>query len=288
MRRPNYWRKTESLHAKWCQNNVEADTKEEFLCVCCCFRKRKQMEWRRAMGKWILITGASGGIGQAIAKQLAKEGYSLYLHFHQNQGAIEGLLLELEQYGGEYFPIQADLKQPDAYNKIVENIFTLDGIVHASGISTYGLFTDMKDEEMKDLWNVHVHSLMCMARELLPKMLSKQNGNIIVITSIWGQVGAAMEVAYSTVKGAQISFVKALSKELAYNGIRVNAVAPGAIETNMLHTFSPEELQLIEDEIPMGRLGRPKEVAESVAFLLSEKSSYMTGQVLSLNGGWHM
>ncbi len=246
------------------------------------------MEWRQVMGKWILITGASGGIGQAIAKQLAEEGYSLYLHFHQNQRAIEELLSELAEYGGEYYPIQADLKQPDAYKKIVENIFTIDGIVHGSGISTYGLFTDVKDNEMKDLWNVHVHSLMCMTRELLPKMLSKQSGNIIVITSIWGQVGAAMEVAYSAVKGAQISFVKALSKELAYNNIRVNAVAPGAIETNMLQSFSPEEMQMMEEEIPMGRLGRPKEVAESVAFLLSQKSSYMTGQVLSLNGGWHM
>ncbi|CAI9390737.1 MULTISPECIES: elongation factor P 5-aminopentanone reductase [Bacillaceae] len=240
------------------------------------------------MGKWILVTGASGGIGQAIAKQLAEEGYSLYLHFHQNKPAMDKLLAALSGYGGEYVPIQADLKQPDAYKKMVGNIFTIDGIVHASGISTYGLFTDLQDKEMMDLWSVHVHSMMCITRELLPKMLSKQSGNIIVITSIWGQVGAAMEVAYSAVKGAQISFVKALSKELAYNGIRVNAVAPGAIETNMLQSFSSEEMQIIEEEIPMGRVGRPKEVAESISFLLSEKSSYMTGQVLSLNGGWHM
>ncbi|MGN8842157.1 elongation factor P 5-aminopentanone reductase [Niallia sp. Sow4_A1] len=240
------------------------------------------------MGQWILVTGASGGIGQAIAKQLAEEGYSLYLHFHQNQPAMDKLLAALSGYGGEYVPIRADLKQPDAYKKMVGNIFTIDGIVHASGISTYGLFTDLQDKEMMDLWSVHVQSMMCITRELLPKMLSKQSGNIIVITSIWGQVGAAMEVAYSAVKGAQISFVKALSKELAYNGIRVNAVAPGAIETNMLQSFSPEEMQIIEEEIPMGRVGRPKEVAECISFLLSEKSSYMTGQVLSLNGGWHM
>ncbi|EOR26243.1 SDR family oxidoreductase [Cytobacillus oceanisediminis] len=240
------------------------------------------------MGKWILITGASGGIGQAIAKQLAKEGYSLYLHYHQNETAIKQLLESLSAYDGEYLPIQADLQQENDYKKIVENIFTIDGIIHASGISTYGLFTDLKEEEMKALWNIHVHSLMCITKAILPKMLSRQSGNIIVITSIWGQVGAAMEVAYSAVKGAQISFVKALSKELAYNGIRVNAVAPGAIKTNMLHTFSPEEMQLITEEIPMGRLGSPREVAESVAFLLSEKSSYMTGQILSLNGGWYV
>lgn len=240
------------------------------------------------MGKWILITGASGGIGQAIAKQLAKEGYSLYLHYYQNETAIKQLLESLSAYDGEYLPIQADLQQENDYKKIVQNIFTIDGIIHASGISTYGLFTDLKEEEMKALWNIHVHSLMCITKAILPKMLSRQSGNIIVITSIWGQVGAAMEVAYSAVKGAQISFVKALSKELAYNGIRVNAVAPGAIKTNMLHTFSPEEMQLITEEIPMGRLGSPREVAESVAFLLSEKSSYMTGQILSLNGGWYV
>lgn len=240
------------------------------------------------MGKRILITGASGGIGQAIAKLLAKKGYSLYLHYHQNKEAIKQLIEEIEVYGGEYLAIQANLSEKKGYKAILENVFSIDGIIHASGISTYGLFVDTHDQEWEELWNIHVHSMMGLTRDLVPKMLTKQQGSIIVISSIWGQIGSAMEVAYSTVKGAQIAFVKALSKELAYNGIRVNAIAPGAIETTMLQTFTEEDKQLIMEEIPMGRLGQPMEIAESVLFLLSDKSSYMTGQVMSLNGGWNV
>jgi 3-oxoacyl-[acyl-carrier protein] reductase len=126
-----------------------------------------------------------------------------------------------------------------------------------------------------------------LTKELLPKFLVKGSGNIVVITSIWGQTGAACEVAYSTAKGAQIAFVKALSKEVALNGIRVNAIAPGAVATPMMDGFTQEEVDQIAYEIPMGRLGQPDEIARSVAFLLSDESSYMTGQVLALNGGWY-
>ncbi|WP_445487536.1 elongation factor P 5-aminopentanone reductase [Niallia sp. 03133] len=238
------------------------------------------------MGKHILITGATGGIGLAVARLLAEKGYSLYLHYFQNEQAMEALVKELQPFGGEYMPIKADLRKRDAYKKITESVFSIDGIVHSSGIESYGLFTDLKDSELDDLWNIHVSSLMCITRELLPKLRSKQSGNIVVISSIWGQIGASMEVAYSTVKGAQISFVKALSKELALNGIRVNAIAPGAVDTGMLNRFGLEEKESIKEEIPMGRLCYPHEVAESVLFLLSNASSYITGQVLAVNGGW--
>jgi 3-oxoacyl-[acyl-carrier protein] reductase len=127
-----------------------------------------------------------------------------------------------------------------------------------------------------------------ITKELLPKFLSKGFGNIIVITSIWGQTGAACEVAYSTVKGAQIAFVKSLSKEVALNGIRVNGIAPGAIKTPMMGGFTKEDIELIEDDIPMGRLGSPAEIAKGVLFLLSEESSYITGQILGINGGWYI
>lgn len=240
------------------------------------------------MGKHILITGATGGIGQAVARLLAKEGYSLYLHYNQNKEEMTKLLEELNQYGNDYFPIQADLKDPASYQNIIKEIFSLDGIIHTSGISVYGLFSELEDQELADLWNIHVSSIMCLSRDLLPKFLAKQKGNIIIISSIWGQIGASMEVAYSTVKGAQLSFVKALSKEVALNGIRVNAVAPGAVDTKMLHNFSEEEIEWIKDEIPMGRFGIPEEIAQSVHFLLSDQSSYITGQVLSINGGWHV
>jgi len=240
------------------------------------------------MGKHILITGSTGEIGTAIAKLLASKGYSLYLHYNQNEDSIRTLLDEIASFGQEYIPIKADLSMRDGYKQVTNSIFSLDGIVYASGISIYGMLSDTDDEMIDQLWNLHVASLMSVSRELLPKMTQKQAGNIVAVSSIWGQIGASMEVAYSTVKGAQISFIKALSKEVARNGIRVNAVAPGAINTKMLGMFTAEEKEGMAEEIPMGRLGKADEVAQSVLFLLSDDSSYLTGQVLSPNGGWHV
>jgi len=239
------------------------------------------------MKKFVLITGASGGIGRAIAVKLAEEGYSLYLHYHKNKKAIELLLSELQSYGGEYIPIQADLSSNNGYKKMAKNIFSIDAIIHNSGTSYSGLFSDLKDEELENLMNLHVKTPLLLTRELLPKLLVKREGNIVVISSIWGQTGAACEVAYSAVKGAQIAFVKALGKELAFNGVRVNAVAPGAVQTRMMEGYSYEELEEIKNEIPMGRLASPENIADSVLFLLSDKASYITGQVLAVNGGWY-
>ncbi|MDE3838584.1 3-oxoacyl-ACP reductase [Bacillus methanolicus] len=239
------------------------------------------------MKKYALITGASGGIGRAIAWKLAEEGYSLYLHYNRNKKAILELLQKLEVFQGEFIPIQADLSQLDGYKKITSNVFTLDAIIHNSGISQYGMLIDLDEKEAQDLIQVHLTTPLLLTKELLPKMTAKKHGNIIVISSIWGQTGASCEVAYSTVKGAQIAFVKALSKEVALNGIRVNAIAPGAIETAMLNDFSEEDLQAMKEDIPLGRFGTPMDVANSVSFLLSDKASYITGQVLSVNGGWY-
>ncbi|MDP4083101.1 MAG: SDR family oxidoreductase [Bacillota bacterium] len=238
------------------------------------------------MSKYILITGASGGIGKAIAIKLASEGYHLYLHFHQNEEAIKSLFEMLKSYGGEYIPIRADLSKPEGYKSVVENIFSLDGIVHCSGNSFYGLLTDLEQREAESLMQVHVISPLMLTKELLPKLTNKKS-NIIVITSIWGQTGASCEVAYSTAKGAQISFVKALSKEVALSGIRVNAIAPGVVDTPMMARFNNQDLEDLKNEIPMGRMGLPEEIAESVFFLLSDKASYITGHILAINGGWY-
>jgi 3-oxoacyl-[acyl-carrier protein] reductase len=240
------------------------------------------------MKKFILITGASGAIGQAIALKLAKRGYSLYLHYNQNREGIEELLHNLEAFGGEYFPIKADLSLPYGYQQLASMIFSLDGIVHNAGHSLYGLLQDLTEEDTAKLLQVSVATPLQLTKALLPKLITKKAGAIIVVSSIWGQTGAAFEVAYSTVKGAQISFAKALSKELAPSGIRVNAVAPGAVETPMLSGFSPDELSAVKDEIPLSRLGTPRDIANGVAFLLSEESSYITGHVLAINGGWYM
>ncbi|WP_462409950.1 elongation factor P 5-aminopentanone reductase [Neobacillus sp. Marseille-QA0830] len=240
------------------------------------------------MKKYALITGASGGIGQAVAVKLAENGYNLYLHYNRNREAMNDLMERLGMFGGEYLPIHADLSKPEGYKSLASQIFSLDAIIHCGGMGKYGLLMDLELDEAVDLLNVHVLTPLMLTKELLPKLISKKCGNIVVITSIWGQTGASCEVAYSAAKGAQISFVKALSKEVALNGIRVNAIAPGAIDTKMLEGFTEEDLERIAYEIPMGRLGQPEEIAKGVAFLLSEESSYMTGQVLAINGGWYM
>jgi 3-oxoacyl-[acyl-carrier protein] reductase len=239
------------------------------------------------MKKYILITGASGGIGRAVALELASLGYNLYLHYNKNTEAINKLMEKLKSYNGEYIPIAADLSVHDGYKIVSSQIFSLDGIIHCGGTSHYGLFIDLKEEETSSLLHLHVFSPLMLTKELLPKLISKRSGSIVVVTSIWGQTGAACEVAYSTVKGAQISFVKSLSKELALSGIRVNGVAPGAINTSMMASFTKEDIGIIQDDIPMGRLGNPEEVAKGAAFLLSDDASYITGQILGINGGWY-
>ncbi|MBB6444206.1 elongation factor P 5-aminopentanone reductase [Bacillus benzoevorans] len=239
------------------------------------------------MKKFALITGASGGIGRAIAEKLAAEGYSLYLHYHENEAAIMELLAVLKGYQGEYIPIQADLSSPDGYKRIADNIFSIDAIIHNSGISHYSLLVDTDNETIEKMMALHVTSPIYLTKELLPKMLRQQRGNILFITSIWGQTGSACEVVYSTVKGAQIAFIKSLAKELAMNGIRVNGIAPGAVNTSMMADFSEEELDMIKSGIPMGRMAEPVDVAESVSFLLNDKAGYITGHILNVNGGWY-
>ncbi|CAM3706485.1 elongation factor P 5-aminopentanone reductase [Mesobacillus zeae] len=240
------------------------------------------------MKHFALITGASGGIGKCIATKLAEKGYSLYLHYNKNGKAVDGLLKELEKLGGEYIPVQADLASKDGYKVLASQVFDLDAIIHNAGHSVSGLLEDLDEDEAEKLIQVHVTSPLLLTKLLVPKLIRKKSGAIVTVSSIWGETGASCEIAYSMVKGAQISFVKALSKELAPSGIRVNAVAPGAVSTSMMAGFSLEELSQISEDIPLGRLGLPEEVADGVEFLLSNRASYITGHILSINGGWHM
>jgi 3-oxoacyl-[acyl-carrier protein] reductase len=239
------------------------------------------------MKKYALITGASGGIGTAIVKKLINDGYYIYVHYHQNEIAVNELIKSDEKYSRMLFPIQADLTNQNGVQDLLNQIkMPIDLLVLNSGISYYGLITDMSDQEIEQMVSLHITSPFRLTQKLIPAMVKKREGNIIVISSIWGIVGASCEVLYSMVKGGQNSFVKALAKELAPSNIRVNAIAPGAIKTKMLSNFSEEELRALEEEIPLGRLGNPEEIAQTVSFLASNNASYITGQVISVNGGW--
>lgn len=239
------------------------------------------------MNKYVLITGASGGIGTSTAIEMAKSGWNLYLHYNRNKASIEKLLKKLEQYNVEMIPIQADLSTEAGISKLLSSIFHIDAICYVSGISHYGLFIDTDDEILEKMWRIHVYAPLKIIKCLLPKLMKNPFSHVVLVSSIWGQTGGSCEVEYSTVKGAQISFVKALSKEVARNGVRINAVAPGAVDTQMMSSFTEEDQNILKEEIPIGRFAQPEEIADTIHFLLSEKASYITGQVLAVNGGWY-
>jgi len=241
------------------------------------------------MEKYALIVGASGGIGSSIAEKISKDGYHVILHYHKNKDLIEQLQKKLDMSTKSKCQIvQADLSHQNGVNELVNQInVNISSIVYVSGQSTVGLVTDLTSEEIDQMTQLHIKSLIQLNNYYLPEMVRRKEGNIIVISSIWGQIGASCEVLYSTTKGAQNAYVMALAKEVAPSNIRVNAVAPGAIETKMLNYFSEEDRKALSDDIPIGRLGTPNEVANTVSFLLSDYSSYITGQILGVNGGWH-
>ncbi|KOR94902.1 elongation factor P 5-aminopentanone reductase [Geobacillus stearothermophilus] len=236
--------------------------------------------------RYALITGASSAIGQSIARELAQGGYGLFLHYYRRRAPIEALQAELT--GVHTVPVEADLSMPGGVDQLLSHLDRpIDAIIYNSGATYYGLLTDMNDELIERMVRLHVTSPAQLVKKLLPPMISKKRGQIVFISSIWGLCGASCEAVYSMTKGGQNAFAKALAKELAPSGIRVNAVAPGAIATDMLRPFSEEELAALADEIPAGRLGTPEEVAKTVAFLLSDAASYITGQIISVNGGWY-
>ncbi len=236
------------------------------------------------MRKFALVTGASGDIGFATALELVHCGYTVYAHYNENELAIDQLIASCPT--GTIHKLHANLEEPAGFLKIIAGIDQLDAIVLASGTSVYGLVSEIPRHEVERFVYHQINAFYQLVQLLLPKLIAKKSGNIVAITSVWGEVGASCEVLYSMVKGGQNAFVKALSKEVAPSGIRVNAVAPGAISTKMLAGFTPEELEQLVDEIPLKRLGMPAEVAKAVSFLLSDQASYISGQIFKLNGGW--
>lgn len=239
--------------------------------------------------KTAVVTGGAKGIGAAIVKKLCREGYSVAINYLSSEEKASALSSALVCEGFDAFTVKADVSDPIEAKKLIDTVITrngrLDVLVNNAGIEYWGLFDSMSDEELSRVASVDFLGPQLVCRSAVPVMLRQGSGRIINISSVWGQLGASCEVAYSAAKAGVIGFTKALSKELAPSGITVNCVCPGAIETDMLSRFSKDELEAFMEEIPVGRLGMPEDVANAVAFFAAEESSYITGQILGVNGG---
>ncbi|CUH91909.1 elongation factor P 5-aminopentanone reductase [Herbinix luporum] len=239
--------------------------------------------------KTVLITGSSKGIGKAIALRFAKEGYNLVINGSKDKEKLEETKAEIEKFNVACLAFLGDMgdyhKVKELFKLIKEEFGHLDVLVNNAGISYIGLLSDMTWQDWDKVIRTNLTSIYNCCSLAIPNMVQKKAGKIINISSVWGNVGASCEVAYSASKGGMNAFTKALAKELAPSNIKVNAVACGAIDTEMNSFLSEEELYQLKEEIPMGRLGRSDEVADLV-YYLAEKNEYLTGQVIGLDGGW--
>ena len=242
------------------------------------------------MRKIALVTGASRGIGRGIALQLAREGWDVCVNYIQQREAAEAVAAQIRSIGQNAMAVQADVADGEAVNAMVRAVETQLGpvtlAVNNAGISGQGLFQDTSDEMWDRHMAVNLGGARNVIRAVLPHMLSEKRGCIVNISSIWGLRGASCEVAYACSKAAIVGLTRSLALEVAPSGIRVNAVAPGCIETDMVRVLGPETQDMLVEETPLGRLGTPEDIAHAVAFLASEKASFITGQVLTADGGF--
>lgn len=241
------------------------------------------------MPKTVLVTGSSRGIGRAIALRYAREKYNIVLNCRESVGALESVRREVESRGTACLAMRADVGKKDdcirLFTGIESRFGDVDILVNNAGISRIGLLQDMGFEEWNELLAANLTSVFHCSKLAIPGMVRKQAGDIVNISSVWGVCGASCEAAYSASKGGVNALTRALAKELAPSHIRVNAVACGAIDTEMNHFLAPEERDMLLEEIPAGRMGTPEEVADMV-FAITEGPAYLTGQVIQLDGGW--
>ncbi|UUZ95670.1 SDR family oxidoreductase [Paenibacillus sp. P25] len=238
----------------------------------------------------VLITGASRGIGAAIARRFASVGMNVVIHYLQSHEAANETARSCMKTGASVLTVTADLRSLEQIRRMKEKLeqhgLIPDILVNNAGISHYGLLSDVTEEQWDELMGINLKGTFLMTREFMQPMIRQKYGRIINVSSIWGISGASCEVAYSTAKGGLNAFTKALAKELAPSGITVNAVAPGAVDTLMMSGFDPEEKAAIANDIPAGRFAQPEEIASLVYFLGLPESGYITGQIISPNGGW--
>lgn len=238
----------------------------------------------------VLITGASRGIGASIAERFASVGMNVVIHYMNSHESANDVARRCLAKGAQVMTVTADLRSREQLERMQEKLnkhgFEPHILVNNAGISHYGLLSDTSEEDWDRVMDINLKGTFLCSKVFLPAMIRAQYGRIINVSSVWGMAGASCEVAYSASKGGINAFTKALAKELAPSGITVNAVAPGAVDTDMMSGFDGEELAAIKDEIPAGRLAQPDEIASLVYFLALPESGYINGQVISPNGGW--
>lgn len=236
--------------------------------------------------KTVLITGGSRGIGKAMVYAFARAGYQVLLNFNHSEDLANQIASEFSNvkvYGADVGD-QNKVFQMIEYTK--QNMGGIDILINNAGISCSGLFQDLQLDEWEKLMNVNLTGIYNCCKAVLPEMISKKQGKIINISSVWGLVGASNEVAYSASKAGVIGLTKALAKEVGPSNIQVNCIAPGIVMTDMISEYSMEELNAITEQIPLGRIGETSDIANLALFLASDSANYITGQIFSPNGGW--
>ncbi len=238
----------------------------------------------------VLITGASRGIGAAGAEAFAAAGDLVVVNYCRSEKPAQQLCQKIKAAGGQAIALQADVSRPEEVERLFcaaeEAAGGIDVLVNNAGIAQTKLFTDLTDEDWSRMISANLSSVFYCCRRALPYMIRQHCGRIINISSMWGQVGGSCEVHYSAAKAGVIGLTKALAMEEGLSGITVNCIAPGVIETDMISQLSPEDKASLAAETPVGILGTPQDVARAMVFLASESSSFITGQVLGVNGGF--
>jgi 3-oxoacyl-[acyl-carrier protein] reductase len=238
----------------------------------------------------VLITGSSRGIGAATAMVFAKSNYNVIINYLNSEKEALAIVNKINSFGGRAAAYKADVSKRIEVIEFVKEVFnefkSIDILVNNAGIAQQKLFTDITENEWDNMMDINVKGMFNCCQAVLPGMISRKRGKIINISSIWGMTGASCEVHYSTAKAAVIGFTKALAKELGPSNIQVNCVAPGIIETNMNKSFGKEDRGELIDSTPLMRFGTPEEIAHAIFYFASGKADFLTGQVLSPNGGF--
>lgn len=241
------------------------------------------------MKRNVLITGSAKGIGRAVAETFAENGDNVIINYNTSEKQAEELAEKLSA-NTKVALCKADVSDAEEVNKMfdfIENNFgSVDVLINNAGVAFYGLITDTTENDWNKIFDVNVKGTYNVTNRALPNMISKKFGKIINVSSMWGKVGASCEVAYSASKAAIIGYTKALAKEVGLSGINVNCVCPGVIVTDMVKNLDEATLKELKESCALNRLGTPKDVAELCLFLASEKASFITGQAISVDGGF--